>query len=68
MYIFSRVAQVARGARERERERERGREKEILLNIYIFLMYTPRYKFSNFEYLIVFTSAPGVLPEQSDRY
>ncbi len=22
----------------------------------------------NFEYLIVFTSAPGVLPEQNDRY
>ncbi len=22
----------------------------------------------NFEYLIVFTSAPGVLPEQDDRY
>ncbi len=22
----------------------------------------------NFEYLIVFTSAPGVLPEQNDQY
>ncbi len=22
----------------------------------------------NFEYLIVFTSAPGILPEQNDRY
>ncbi len=22
----------------------------------------------NFKYLIVFTSAPGVLPEQNDRY
>ncbi len=22
----------------------------------------------NFEYLIVFTSTPGVLPEQNDRY
>ncbi len=22
----------------------------------------------NFEYLIVFTSAPGVLPQQNDRY
>ncbi len=24
--------------------------------------------FRNFEYMIVFTSAPGVLPEQNDRY
>ncbi len=35
--------------------------------IFEFLLAFPRI-IRNFEYLIVFTSAPGVLPEQNDRY
>ncbi len=35
--------------------------------LFEFLLALPR-MIRNFEYLIVFTSAPGVLPEQNGRY